>query len=147
MGIEGRMGIEVLKGEIGLGVLRGEIGLGVEGKMESGVLRTETALRYMRHPRGHPGWRVASRRETSRLEPASRQAQLPARRGDPAMQATIGDRICIHGNVVGHPDKNGEIVEVHGRHGEPPYLVKFDDGHTRLIFPGPDAVIEHPESS
>jgi len=24
--------------------------------------------------------------------------------------------------------------------------VKFDDGHTRLIFPGPDAVIEHPES-
>jgi hypothetical protein len=25
--------------------------------------------------------------------------------------------------------------------------VKFDDGHTRLIFPGPDAVIEHPASS
>jgi len=24
----------------------------------------------------------------------------------------------------------------------PPYLVKFDDGHTRLIYPGPDAVIE-----
>ena len=63
------------------------------------------------------------------------------------MQATIGDRICIHGNVVGHPDKNGEIVEVHGAKGEPPYLVKFDDGHTRLIYPGPDAVIEHPEPS
>jgi hypothetical protein len=31
---------------------------------------------------------------------------------------------------------------VHGTQGEPPYLVKFDDGHTRLIFPGPDAVIE-----
>jgi Domain of unknown function (DUF1918) len=61
------------------------------------------------------------------------------------MQATIGDRICIHGNVVGHPDKNGEIVEVRGSRGEPPYMVKFDDGHTRLIFPGPDAVIEHPE--
>jgi len=27
------------------------------------------------------------------------------------MQATIGDRICIHGSIVGHPDKNGEIVE------------------------------------
>jgi hypothetical protein len=61
------------------------------------------------------------------------------------MQATIGDHICIHGNIVGHPDKNGEIVEVHGSQGEPPYLVKFDDGRTRLIFPGPDAVIEHPE--
>ena len=63
------------------------------------------------------------------------------------MQATIGDRICIHGNVVGHPDKNGEIVEVRGSQGEPPYMVKFDDGHTRLIFPGPDAIIEHPEST
>ena len=63
------------------------------------------------------------------------------------MQATIGDRICIHGNVVGHPDKNGEIVEVRGSQGEPPYMVRFDDGHTRLIFPGPDAVIEHPEST
>jgi hypothetical protein len=25
--------------------------------------------------------------------------------------------------------------------GEPPYLVKFSDGQTRLLFPGPDAVI------
>jgi uncharacterized protein DUF1918 len=57
------------------------------------------------------------------------------------MQATIGDRICIHGNIVGHPDKNGEIVEIHGAGGEPPYLVRFDDGKTRLVFPGPDAVI------
>ena len=62
------------------------------------------------------------------------------------MQATIGDRICIHGNCVGHPDKIGEIVEVHGAGGAPPYLVKFDDGKTRLIYPGPDAVIEHPAS-
>ena len=60
------------------------------------------------------------------------------------MQATIGDRICIHGNVVGHADKIGEIVEVHGTQGEPPYLVRFDDAHTRLIFPGPNAVIRHP---
>ena len=42
--------------------------------------------------------------------------------------------------------KNGEIVEVHGDEGTPPYLVKFDDGKTRLIYPGPDAVIEHPAS-
>ena len=26
--------------------------------------------------------------------------------------------------------------------GEPPYLVRFDDGHTRLVFPGPDAMVE-----
>jgi len=58
------------------------------------------------------------------------------------MQATIGDRLHIRGNCVGHPDKCGEIVEVHGKAGEPPYLVRFDDGHTGLVFPGPDAVVE-----
>jgi hypothetical protein len=57
------------------------------------------------------------------------------------MEATIGDEICIHGNVVGHPDKHGEIVEVRGASGEPPYLVRFADGHTQLLFPGPDAII------
>jgi len=60
------------------------------------------------------------------------------------MEATIGDKICIHGKIVGHPDKTGEIVEIHGREGEPPYLVRFEDGHTSLVFPGPDAVIQHP---
>jgi Domain of unknown function (DUF1918) len=58
------------------------------------------------------------------------------------MQAAIGDRLHIRGNCVGHPDKCGEILEVHGKAGEPPYLVRFDDGHTGLVFPGPDAVIE-----
>jgi Domain of unknown function (DUF1918) len=57
------------------------------------------------------------------------------------MEAMIGDKICIHGSTVGHPDKHGEIVEVHGNAGEPPYVVRFPDGHTRLLFPGPDAVI------
>ncbi|HUY46548.1 MAG TPA: DUF1918 domain-containing protein [Streptosporangiaceae bacterium] len=60
------------------------------------------------------------------------------------MQAAIGDRLHVHGNVVGQPDKTGEIVEVHGTAGGPPYLVHFDDGHTGLCFPGPDAVVEHP---
>ena len=58
------------------------------------------------------------------------------------MHATIGDRLHVHGNAVGQPDRTGEIVEVHGVAGAPPYLVRFDDGHTGLCFPGPDAVIE-----
>ena len=57
------------------------------------------------------------------------------------MEAVIGDKICIHGNVVGHADRNGEIIEVHGDKGDPPYVVRFEDGHTRLVYPGPDAVI------
>jgi Domain of unknown function (DUF1918) len=60
------------------------------------------------------------------------------------MQAAVGDRLQVHANVVGNPGRAGEIVEVRGAGGEPPYLVRFDDGHTTLVFPGPDAIIEHP---
>jgi len=62
------------------------------------------------------------------------------------MQAVVGDRLHVHGKVVGDAERTGEIVEVHGAGGEPPYLVRFDDGHTGLVFPGPDAVVEHPRS-
>jgi hypothetical protein len=62
------------------------------------------------------------------------------------MQAVIGDRLHVHGNMVGQADRVGKIVEVHGADGEPPYLVRFDDGHTGLVYPGPDAVVEHPSS-
>jgi hypothetical protein len=58
------------------------------------------------------------------------------------MQATVGDRLLVHGNAVGQPDRIGEIIEVRGGTGSPPYVVRFDDGHTGLVFPGPDAVIE-----
>jgi Domain of unknown function (DUF1918) len=60
------------------------------------------------------------------------------------MQAIAGDRLCVHGNIVGHPERTGEIIEVRGAGGEPPYLLRFDDGHTALVFPGPDVIIEHP---
>ena len=58
------------------------------------------------------------------------------------MEATVGDRLHVHGNTVGQPDKIGEIVEICGAAGSPPYQVRFDDGHTCLVFPGPDAVVE-----
>ena len=60
------------------------------------------------------------------------------------MQAVVGDRLHVHGSAVGHPERTGVIVEVRDSGGAPPYLVEFDDGHTCLIFPGPDAVVEHP---
>jgi uncharacterized protein DUF1918 len=62
------------------------------------------------------------------------------------MQAAAGDRLHVRGNIVGHPERTGEILEVRGAGGEPPYLVRFDDGHTALVIPGPDAIIEHPRS-
>lgn len=60
------------------------------------------------------------------------------------MQAAVGDRLHVRGNTVGQPERIGKIVEVRGAGGEPPYLVQFEDGHSALVFPGPDTVIEHP---
>ncbi len=40
-------------------------------------------------------------------------------------------------------DRTGEITEVRGANGEPPYLVHFEDGHEGLVYPGPDTVVEH----
>jgi hypothetical protein len=62
----------------------------------------------------------------------------------PAPAVGAGDRLHVHGNIVGQPERTGEIIEVRGADGEPPYLVRFDVGHTSLVFPGPDAIIEHP---
>ncbi|HSL25523.1 MAG TPA: DUF1918 domain-containing protein [Acidimicrobiia bacterium] len=60
------------------------------------------------------------------------------------MRAQPGDKLIIKGHHVGDPDRDGEILEVHGSEGEAPYLVRWsDDGHEGLIFPGSDAVIEH----
>lgn len=59
------------------------------------------------------------------------------------MQAEAGARILIRGKSVGVTDRHGEILEVRGEGGLPPYFVRFDDGHEALVFPGPDCVIEH----
>lgn len=60
------------------------------------------------------------------------------------MKATKGDRLVIHGHHVGEPDRDAEVVEVRGDDGGPPYIVRWSDtGHETLLFPGPDASIDH----
>lgn len=58
------------------------------------------------------------------------------------MQANAGDRIVIRGRTVESVDRHAVILEVRGQAGEPPYSVRFDDGHESLVFPGPDFQIE-----
>jgi hypothetical protein len=60
------------------------------------------------------------------------------------MQAIVGDRLHVHSHAVGVQDRVGEILEVRGTDGRPPYLVRFEDGHESLVFPGPDCVVEKP---
>jgi hypothetical protein len=55
------------------------------------------------------------------------------------MQAKVGDRLVVEGKTVDQPRKDGEVIEVHGENGGPPYLVRWSDGHEGLTFPGPDA--------
>ena len=60
------------------------------------------------------------------------------------MQARVGDRIVIRGHRVGQPLRDGEVLEVRGSDGGPPYIVRWeDDGHETLFVPGSDADVEH----
>lgn len=58
------------------------------------------------------------------------------------MKAVAGDRIVMHSVHVGQPKRAGEIVDVRSSDGDPPYLVRWDDGHEGLVYPGAAAVIE-----
>lgn len=56
------------------------------------------------------------------------------------MQATVGDRIRVHGRAVGMTDHLGEVIEIRGDL----LVVRYDDGHEGLLSPGADCEILHP---
>jgi hypothetical protein len=73
----------------------------------------------------------------------------PELRSEPSygahMRAQVGDRITLKGTHVGAPNRSGVIIELRHPDGSPPYVVRWlDDGHEGLVFPGPDAHIDHP---
>ncbi|GGO82677.1 DUF1918 domain-containing protein [Wenjunlia tyrosinilytica] len=59
------------------------------------------------------------------------------------MHADKGDKLLVHGRIVGQHDRVVEIVEVIGENGTPPYRVRADDGHESVMSPGPDCVVRH----
>ena len=59
------------------------------------------------------------------------------------MRAKVGDQITVRGRKVGDPSRHGQIVEVRGSSGAPPYLVRWDnEGGEHLVYPGSDALID-----
>jgi Domain of unknown function (DUF1918) len=58
------------------------------------------------------------------------------------MHANVGDELTVHG-ARGDDDRHGQILEVRGADGAPPYLVRWRDGWDSLLFPWPSVVIEH----
>ena len=62
------------------------------------------------------------------------------------MKAHVGDTLHIRSAHIDEPDRRGNILEVHGADGAPPYLIRWDGtGHEALVYPGPDAMVELPE--
>ena len=55
------------------------------------------------------------------------------------MQARVGDTLVVEGRTVDIKRRDGEVIEVRGEDGAPPYVVRWSDGHEGLTFPGPDA--------
>ena len=62
------------------------------------------------------------------------------------MKAAVGDRLVVNAAHVDGPQRAGEIIEVRGHDGAPPYRVRWSDGHEGLVFPGPDATIHRADN-
>ena len=58
------------------------------------------------------------------------------------MQAKVGDELTVKGRHQGE-DRHGEIIEVRGLDGAPPYLVRWNDDYESLFFPSANTVVEH----
>jgi hypothetical protein len=60
------------------------------------------------------------------------------------VEARVGDRIVVHSTHQGEPERTGEVLEVRGTAGGPPYLVKWSpDGHTGLFYPAGTCAVVH----
>jgi hypothetical protein len=64
------------------------------------------------------------------------------------LRATPGDRLVIRAHHNGEAEQDGEILEVLGEAGAPPYVVRWEgDGHVSRLYPGSDAYVQHFEHS
>ena len=58
------------------------------------------------------------------------------------MKAQVGDRIILAARRVDDPVRDGEVLEVKGTDGSPPYTIRWSDGHTGLVYPGTGSVLK-----
>ena len=59
------------------------------------------------------------------------------------LRASPGDRLVVKAHHQGEPTRDGEIVEVLGEDGAPPYMVRWEDGTTTELFPSSDVAVQH----
>lgn len=59
------------------------------------------------------------------------------------MRAHVGEWLVVEGLHLEDHRRKGQIIEIRGLGGEPPYMVHWlEDDHVSLFFPGPDTHIE-----
>lgn len=63
------------------------------------------------------------------------------------MRAHVGDIVVVPGRNVGSAQRRGEILEVHGRDGAPPYLVRWETDNNEAVFFPTSAVQLHQPSA
>jgi hypothetical protein len=56
-------------------------------------------------------------------------------------KAKPGDVVVVHGHTTGDHARSGVIVEVLGEPGHEHYLVRWDEEHESLFWPGSDATL------
>jgi hypothetical protein len=64
------------------------------------------------------------------------------------LRAKPGDRLVIRAHYTGEAEHDGEILEVLGENGAPPFAVRWDDdGHVSRLYPGTDVYVQSFEHS
>jgi hypothetical protein len=52
------------------------------------------------------------------------------------MHAKVGEEIMVDAVHVGVPRRTGEILEVRGEGRDEHYVVRWEDGHESIFYPG-----------
>jgi hypothetical protein len=91
---------------------------------------------------GSPDDHDAPRRDD--LDVTEKEGTMPQDKVETAaLRARPGDRLVIRGHRLGEPVRDGEILEVRGADGGPPFRVRWEDtGAETILFPGTDAYVE-----
>jgi len=55
------------------------------------------------------------------------------------MKANLGDQIIVGTTTLDRPGRRGQVIEVLRLSAAEHYLVRWQDGHESIYFPGPDA--------
>jgi len=82
-----------------------------------------------------------SESEHIRVVPYAREERMEAERAN--VVASAGDRVIVHAHHQGEHPRDGEILEVQGEEGGPPYVVRWDDGRVSALYPSSDVLIHH----